>query len=185
MKAVKIGIIGAGGYARFHLKCIHSCEEKGLCSLKAAVIRLPYEPGDAEMEKELVKKGVTIYRDYLRLFAAERGKLDLISVPCGIDQHEKLSVAALEAGFHVLCEKPVAGTLRHPGRGITYADSSRTGRENSGNRFSAHFFTIDTQDKSHYSRKKTGRTAPGKNMRYVAKGHSLLQTQQLGRKDAA
>lgn len=122
MKAVKIGIIGAGGYARFHLKCIHSCEEKGLCSLKAAVIRLPYEPGDAEMEKELVKKGVTIYRDYLRLFAAERGKLDLISVPCGIDQHEKLSVAALEAGFHVLCEKPVAGTLEEGLRMRTAAE---------------------------------------------------------------
>jgi len=110
-KPLRIGIIGVGGYAQMHFKTIDNCRAKSLCTLKAAVIRVPYEAGDAETESVLFKKGGAIYRDYRAMFAAEKGQLDLVTVPCGIDQHAEQSIAGLEAGYHVLCEKPAAGTV--------------------------------------------------------------------------
>jgi predicted dehydrogenase len=71
-------------------------------------------PGlDPESEKELRARGVLIYRSHEEMFArAPReapGGLELVGVPCGIEAHAPLSIAALRAGFHVLCEKPAAG----------------------------------------------------------------------------
>ena len=38
----------------------------------------------------------------------EKEKLDIISVAVPNDQHKPLTIAALESGAHVLCEKPMA-----------------------------------------------------------------------------
>ena len=105
---IDMGIIGVRGFARTHLACIGECERRGLCRLKAAVV-LPHERGEPEAAK-LRENGVSIYASSTAMFAAEEGRLQLVTIPCGIDQHAPLSTQAMQHGFHVLCEKPVAGT---------------------------------------------------------------------------
>ncbi|MBI4976247.1 MAG: Gfo/Idh/MocA family oxidoreductase [Spirochaetes bacterium] len=109
MNKVRIGIVGVSGFGESHLKSIGWCAEQGLCELSAAVIRNPQK--DAVKEQQLSVKGVRIYRGYEAMFQQERGRLDLIAIPCGHDQHEILAVRALKAGYNVMCEKPAAGTL--------------------------------------------------------------------------
>ncbi len=109
--AVNLGIIGVGGFAKSHLASIRRCEEKGECRLAAAVIRNPDKKDYLDTEQELRKQNVSIYRDYKTMFAKEGDTVDCMIIPCGIDQHEELTVRACEAGFHVMCEKPVAGTI--------------------------------------------------------------------------
>ncbi|MEK6796175.1 MAG: Gfo/Idh/MocA family oxidoreductase [Spirochaetota bacterium] len=108
METVRIGIIGVSGHAKQHLLAIDYLTENGMGVLAAAVIKPDAEY--AEYADGFRAKGVRIYREYQEMFASERGKLDLIAIPTGIAFHEEHSVAALNAGFHVLCEKPVAGS---------------------------------------------------------------------------
>jgi predicted dehydrogenase len=75
------------------------------------VIREQEMEAQREPERELREAGVTIYRTYPEMLERERARLDLVTVPAGIDQHAPLSIAALGAGFDVLCEKPAAGSL--------------------------------------------------------------------------
>ncbi|MBI4978525.1 MAG: Gfo/Idh/MocA family oxidoreductase [Spirochaetes bacterium] len=104
---IRFAIIGVGGFARTHLSALADCERRGIAALKAAVIR---NPDKYEMEeRSLSSRGVRVYRSYQELFAHETDSIDVIIVPGGVDQHAEQSIAALEAGFHVLCEKPVAG----------------------------------------------------------------------------
>jgi len=106
---VNIGIIGIGGYGNTHLKSILDSEGHGLCRLKAAVIRNPDKY--KEEAARLLSTGVRIYRNHREMFIKEAGVLDLISIVCGIHEHEAISIMALEHGFNVLCEKPVAGNI--------------------------------------------------------------------------
>jgi predicted dehydrogenase len=47
--------------------------------------------------------------DYARML--ERDDIELVDISSSGDTHHKFAVAALEAGKHVLCEKPLANTL--------------------------------------------------------------------------
>jgi predicted dehydrogenase len=105
---IDLGIIGVRGFARTHHACIGECERRGLCRLKAAAV-LPKEQNEPEAA-ELRARGVAIHDSAQALFDAEKGRLSLITIPCGIAQHAPLSIQAMKHGFHVLCEKPAAGT---------------------------------------------------------------------------
>jgi len=109
MEKINIGIIGVGGYGTTHLKSIDYWEAAGLCHLKAAVIR--NQDKYNEQEKRLLSKNVCVYRSYDEMFDKEKASLDLIIIVSGIHEHDVHSVTALEHGCHVLCEKPVAGTI--------------------------------------------------------------------------
>lgn len=106
---VAVGIIGIAGYAKSHLSSIAALAEEGECELRAAVVR----PQDAEPEREeeLARAGATIYRSVEEMLGAESGRVELIANPTGIPAHAELTIASLNAGYHVLCEKPVAGTV--------------------------------------------------------------------------
>lgn len=109
MQKIKVGIIGVGGFAQNHLRAIAGCSD--LCDLKAAVIRDQDRAQFVETEKEMAKTGVTIYRDYQRMFEREQGQIQLVAIPVGIHQHAELSIRALQQGYHVVCEKPAAGSI--------------------------------------------------------------------------
>ena len=52
-----------------------------------------------------------IYADHTSLLAAEAGHLDFIDIATPPSDHAAITHAALDAGLHVLCEKPLAATI--------------------------------------------------------------------------
>lgn len=52
-----------------------------------------------------------VYSDWRTLLAAEKGRVDFISICTPNDSHYAIAKAAMEAGFDVVCEKPLAMTL--------------------------------------------------------------------------
>ena len=52
-----------------------------------------------------------IYSDHTSLLAAEAGGLDFIDIATPPSDHAAITHAALDAGLHVLCEKPLAATI--------------------------------------------------------------------------
>ena len=62
--------------------------------------------------------------DYRRLL--ERDDIDLVDVATPGNTHHEIAIAALEAGKHVLCEKPLANTLEESREMLDAANAART-----------------------------------------------------------
>jgi predicted dehydrogenase len=52
-----------------------------------------------------------IYPDHASLIAAEAGRLDFVDIATPPSDHAAITHAALDAGLHVLCEKPLAASI--------------------------------------------------------------------------
>ncbi len=109
MEKVRIGLVGLNGFAQVHLRSIDNCIAAGLASLDAVVVRPASRNNDNF--KAVEPRGLRVYDTLDEMLEAEQGKLDLIAIPTGIDSHAPFSVAALNKGFDVMCEKPAAGTM--------------------------------------------------------------------------
>lgn len=105
---IGIGIIGAGGIAEAHLYAYSRVPERAKVVALADV--------DKERASRLAAKFgieadvVADYREFL-----ERDDVQAVSVCTPPFLHAEISAAALRAGRHVLCEKPVAATLAELG----------------------------------------------------------------------
>lgn len=99
MKKLKVGIIGAGGISACHIagyKALDNVELYAVCDIKE-------QRAQACAQKNGIKHVYTDYNDMLKL-----KELDAVSVCTSNDAHAPATIAALKAGKHVLCEKPMA-----------------------------------------------------------------------------
>lgn len=100
MSKIKIGIIGVGNIARLHLeayKANEDCEIYAFCDIN-----------EERLHKMGEIHGVTrLYTDVNEMMAA-CPEIDAVSVCTWNCAHAACSIAALNAGKHVLCEKPMA-----------------------------------------------------------------------------
>lgn len=100
-RKLKIGLIGAGGIAQgCHLPGFASMPE--LCEV-AVVCDVNEETALAAAEKFGVPKTATDYREVL-----VDKEIDAVSITTPNAFHKEPAIAALRAGKHVLCEKPLA-----------------------------------------------------------------------------
>ncbi len=97
---MRMGIIGAAGItARALVEPARSVDGVEICAIAAR------DPARAEafaQQHEIT----TVYRTYSELL--EDGSLDAVYIPLANSLHAEWATAALEAGRHVLCEKPLA-----------------------------------------------------------------------------
>mgnify|MGYP006294614871 CR=1 FL=1 len=112
---LKFGIIGAGSIVRYrHLPetsmNVHS-EVNAVCDI--------VEPRAQEMARKYHCKAYTDYQEMLL-----DPDLDAIIVAATNTTHAEMSIAALEAGKHVLCEKPMATSLEDARKMIEAAEKS-------------------------------------------------------------
>lgn len=105
MKKLKVGIIGCGGIANSkHLPALTSQKDK--CEIVAFcdIIRERAEKAAAQYGVE----GAQVCEDYHDLLA--NPEIDVVHVLTPNVAHCPITVAAFEAGKHVMCEKPMAAT---------------------------------------------------------------------------
>lgn len=102
MEKTRIGIIGCGGIANGKhmpsLKKVKDCEMVAFCDI--LVERA--EKACADYGTENAK----VYEDYRDLLADQT--IDVVHVCTPNRSHSEITVAALESGKHVMCEKPMA-----------------------------------------------------------------------------
>ncbi len=97
--SIKIGIIGAGGMAAYHIK--------GFRQAGAEVVALA-DVNKAAADKTAAAQGVTrVYGDVAKMLSEVRD-LDAVSVIVPNKFHAPVAMQALKAGKHVFCEKPPA-----------------------------------------------------------------------------
>ena len=105
MRKVRIGIVGTGGIANHHAKVYSSVEGIELVAccdiVKEKAVQFAERWG-------IPKKHV--FTNFRKL--VQMDEIDAVSVCTYNQAHRAPTVAALKAGKHVLCEKPMAATLR-------------------------------------------------------------------------
>ena len=102
---LSIGVIGTGNISRAHLHAYLQFPEE-----VQVVALADIEPGKAETARaEFALDGARVYEDATTMLASEH--LDLVSIATPPGTHCELSVQALEAGVHVIVEKPMAPSL--------------------------------------------------------------------------
>ncbi len=104
MKEIRVGIIGAGGIAGAKHLPGHR-KVKGVSVLAVCDI-------DEQHAKNFAKKHEIkyVFTDYNDLVAMP--ELDAVSVCTPNNFHAGPTIAALKAGMHVICEKPIAGNAK-------------------------------------------------------------------------
>ena len=103
MEKVRIGLIGAGNIANTHLNAYKSVPEAEIVAICDINEKHLNEPAD----KFGIEARYTSLEDML---ASE--KLDAADVCVWNCNHAKCTIAALNAGLHVLCEKPMATSAK-------------------------------------------------------------------------
>ena len=103
-RKVRIGIIGCGGIANNKhmpsLKKVEQAEMVAFCNI--------IEERAQKAAKEYGVPGAKVYTDYRELLKDE--SIDVVYVLTPNRSHADISIDALHAGKHVMCEKPMAKT---------------------------------------------------------------------------
>ena len=99
MKKLKVGIIGAGSLSTSHLEAYKKNPDVEIIAICDNNVERAIQRAAEYGVKEY-------YGDYTDMF--KKAEIDAVSVITSNNTHEPITIAALEAGKHVLCEKPPA-----------------------------------------------------------------------------
>src|SRR4051812_46633719 len=111
---LKIALVGCGGIGRRHLRGISTLYQSSFSNVElVAICDLNQENADflADEAAELLGSRPRVYAD-IATMAREIPDLQAASVTTDAGSHHAVAVACLDAGLRLLCEKPLAVTLR-------------------------------------------------------------------------
>jgi len=103
LKKLNIGVIGAGSISELHFQAYQHMGE-------AVQMYAVCDLNEARAREKADKYGATqVYDDYRKLLADPA--VDAVSICTWNNTHAEISIAALQAGKHVLVEKPLCRTV--------------------------------------------------------------------------
>jgi predicted dehydrogenase len=114
-RPLRAGVIGLGSMGRNHVRVLD--EAVGGVQLVAVA-----DPRADALRATTDERPVRGYADATVMLAEEQ--LDLVTVAAPTSLHERVTVAALRAGVHVLVEKPIAATRPEAERMMAAADDA-------------------------------------------------------------
>ncbi len=115
---VRIGVIGVGQIGKHHLNTYRKIESADVVAIA--------DINQAELDRVSAAYGIAdTYAEFRDLLA--RDDIEAVDVCLHNNLHMPMTVAALEAGKHVYCEKPMAGT--HVDAETMYRTAQERGRK--------------------------------------------------------
>ena len=103
MKKIKVGIVGCGGIANGkHLPAIKKIKEIEFAAFCDIVVERA-----EKANKDFANGKAKVFESYKEML---KEKLDAVYVLTHNSAHAEITIAALDAGMHVMCEKPMATT---------------------------------------------------------------------------
>ena len=99
---LKVGVIGGGSISEFHIKPYMKNDGVALVAL--------CDSNEQRLAKAGERYGITeLYSNYQELL--KNPEIDAVSICTWNNTHAEIAIAALEAGKHVLVEKPLCITV--------------------------------------------------------------------------
>jgi len=108
---VRVAVIGVGSMGRNHARVYHEMSDSDLVAVSDTDLTLVSSVADIY--------AVPVFSHYADML--RKMKPDAVSIAVPTAFHEEVAMAALEAGAHVLIEKPIAATLEEGERLIERA----------------------------------------------------------------
>ena len=99
---LRVGLIGCGSISRAHTGAYAQMKD----SVTLAAV-CDIRPEQLDVFGDNVRK----YTDVAQMLAQEQGKLDYVDICVPTFLHSEIAIQAMEAGYHVLSEKPMARTV--------------------------------------------------------------------------
>jgi predicted dehydrogenase len=110
---IRLGVIGTGTEGRVLINSVLKCQKEENVTFVALCDIWPhYRKYTANLLGKF-KQSVTEYADYGEMLDKEKGKIDAVIVATPDWVHHEHSIACLEAGLHVYCEKEMSNTLEN------------------------------------------------------------------------
>ncbi len=109
---IRVGIVGLGFMGRMHYRCwkaIPGARITAICEANPKVLAAASEPSKGNVggaADHIDLNGLSVHSDLDELLASRA--VDALSITLPTFLHPDATVKALEAGVHVLCEKPMA-----------------------------------------------------------------------------
>lgn len=101
MNTLKVAVIGAGAMGKNHLRVYSELSQARLLAVADA--------NSATAERAGQNFGIRAYNDYQKMLEIEKPEAVSVAVPTAL--HEEVGLACLQAGAHVLIEKPIAASI--------------------------------------------------------------------------
>lgn len=111
---VRYAAVGCGGMGRRHLRGMARLQASSMCNMElAAVCDLNQENANflADEAEQLLGTRPRVFADIAQM-ARDVPDLRAADITTDTGSHHAVAVACLEAGLHVMCEKPLAVTVR-------------------------------------------------------------------------
>lgn len=115
MDNIRFGLIGCGRVSPRHVQSIAEIEDARLVALADIVA--------SRAERYAKEQQAEAYVDYRRML--ERADIDVIGICTPSGLHAQMAIDAMQAGKHVIVEKPMALNLPDADRMIATAESTR------------------------------------------------------------
>jgi predicted dehydrogenase len=106
---IRAVLVGVSGYGRWHL--LMAIEQMLLGRLKLVGATVINQSEQEPICRRLTRLGVPVFDTFEQMMGELAGKFDLLLLPTGIQWHAPMTLAGLQAGAHVLVEKPLAATM--------------------------------------------------------------------------
>ena len=125
---IRVGIVGLGFMGRMHYRCwsaLPDAKVTAICEANPKVLAAAGEPSKGNVEgaaDHIDLSGLGVHSDLGELLASR--SVDALSITLPTFLHADMTVKALEAGVHVLCEKPMALSVAECDRMVAAARSS-------------------------------------------------------------
>jgi len=101
LDSLNVAVIGVGSMGRNHARVYNELPEADLVAVADADMDLARAIGE--------RMGISYYADYRKMLDHKKPDAVSIAVPTAV--HTQVAFDAMEAGAHILVEKPIAGTV--------------------------------------------------------------------------
>jgi len=114
MDKIQFGLIGCGRVSPRHVQSIYELPDAQLVAVADVIA--------SRAERYAKEYNATAFNDYRRLLDAR--DIDVVNICTPSGTHAQIAIDAMQAGKHVICEKPMALTLQDADRMIATAKST-------------------------------------------------------------
>jgi predicted dehydrogenase len=111
---IRFGLIGCGRVSPRHLQSIAELADARLVAVSDVIA--------SRVERVAKENNAVAYGDYRQML--ERRDIDVVNICTPSGMHAQMSIDALQAGKHVICEKPMAMNLTDADRMIAAAKAT-------------------------------------------------------------
>lgn len=104
MRDVNVAVVGCGGIANGkHLPALANFENVHIVAFCDIIVERAKEAAEKYGEKQ-----ARVYESYAELMEKEKENVEIVYVLTPNKSHSPISCLAMETGYHVMCEKPMA-----------------------------------------------------------------------------